>query len=307
MNFITKPSIVITSLGRTGTRFFSFFFRELFVDVTSLHEPDILNFSPKLSKGFALLRDQITEAGFWNIIVRRIFQQWNLAILSDKRMIGTVNTYQAVEMLKKQRRDFVLSRPGKIYVESSVGFYGLVDLLLYVFERHRVIFLLRDGREWVRSVMEWGDEGKGMYSKGKLRSLIAHRWPTADDFPGDPYFGQWSTMDRFERVCWAWSKLNEFALQCVSKNPNVLVLRFEDVFNPEADGLRELVRFMLDILKKEEQSRLIRNINYDNMLGKKIHSSAHVFPGYEEWTESQKMIFWKHCGQLMQAYYPEVR
>ena len=40
---IKKPTVIITSLGRTGTQFFSTFFGQVLPDCTSLHEPDIWN------------------------------------------------------------------------------------------------------------------------------------------------------------------------------------------------------------------------------------------------------------------------
>ena len=39
---IEKPTIIITSIGRTGTKFFGDLFREIIPDSTSLHEPDFL-------------------------------------------------------------------------------------------------------------------------------------------------------------------------------------------------------------------------------------------------------------------------
>ncbi len=82
---IDKPSIIITSLGRTGTKFFADFFADIIPESTSLHEPDIFNFSLKKGKGLKYLNKQLRESDFKNLILKKALGKWSLVSLSDKR------------------------------------------------------------------------------------------------------------------------------------------------------------------------------------------------------------------------------
>ena len=96
---IDKPSIVITSLGRTGTKFFQELFADIIPDATSLHEPDYLNFGQYhgISERFRQLVRQMQESGFSNLIIRKALGKWSLITISDARLRGTLGYSEAVE------------------------------------------------------------------------------------------------------------------------------------------------------------------------------------------------------------------
>ncbi|MEZ4646184.1 MAG: hypothetical protein R3E31_26265 [Chloroflexota bacterium] len=100
--------------------------------------------------------------------------------LSDKRMRGELDPANASHYLLEQRRKFLETKPGVVYIESNPGFYGLIDICPHVFAQHRIAFFIRDGRSWVRSWMNWGY----LYAKGPLRRVVAHTWPTAAEIKG---------------------------------------------------------------------------------------------------------------------------
>lgn len=289
---IEKPTIVITSLGRTGTKFFAELFNDIIPTSTSLHEPDILNFSLKKGKGIKYLKKQIKESGASNLIIKKAFGQWSLVKTSDKRFLKTINFDTVKKDLIRQRKNFISTCKGSYYIESNVGYYGLLDILPYVFSRHKAVYIVRDGREWVASNMKWGE----MYGKGRLRKIFAHNWPEAKDVADDEYHDKWREMNRFEKLCWAWHKLNAFAIKNAENNPYAKWIRFEDVFisRDRYENLEKLVRFLTDMPDKK-----IPWTSINGFLDKRIHQSSGYYPEWNKWQPSQQKIFQEICGDLM--------
>lgn len=293
---INKPTVIITSLGRTGTLFFKELFDSSVSDCTCLHEPDRLNFGQ-----FKGIRDrttqvlhQINESGPLNILYRKfLLSDWSIESISKERLTGKSNDVEAKKRIVSQRRKFIQSQPGTLYIESSSAFYGVIDLLSEVFNEHRVIYIIRDGRDWVRSKMNFGT----IYNKNKLQQMISGTWPTAVDLNDGIYSEKWHKMSRFEKICWAWSALNQYALACVAKNPCARVFRFEDLMNlPEGDkNLSDLLGFATNL---NIPVNFAPN-NLSDMLRQKTHTSTKVFPDWSKWNRSQVDCFVRICGPLM--------
>lgn len=291
---IKKPCIIITSIGRTGTKFFAELFANIIPDATSLHEPDIFNFSLKKGKGIKYLKKQLQDADFRNLILKKALGKWSLVGISDKLFCNEIDADTAARLLSEQRKKFIESRKGKFYVESNVGYYGLLDILPKTFKNHKAMYIVRDGRDWVASNMKWGE----MYGKGKVRSIFAHNWPEAKDISNDEYSEKWNQLTRFEKLCWAWSRLNSYALEKVENNPNAMWVRFEDIFidKEKYDNFQNIVDYLTYISKDG-------NINYnsfDGWLDTKIHEGLGYYPDWKYWTNEQKESFQKICGPAME-------
>lgn len=294
---IEKPTVIITSLGRTGTLFFATLFRQLLPDSTSLHEPDYFNFGQYRSlreKTTEAIR-QIRESGFCNLTIRKALGRWNLRAVSDARVCGRLTRSDAVDRILAQRETFASSRRGSIYVESSSALYGLIDVLPDVFSEHRVIYLVRDGRDWIRSMMNF--TAAVMYGKTRLQSLVSPDWPTAAELKDGRFAAKWSSMSVFEKLCWAWTRLNGYALDSVCENPHARVFRFEDVFKGDDryDYLQELVTFATSF----PDVRLSRQ-GFNTCLEQEVHGSSTGFPRWEDWSIDQKRQYRATCGALME-------
>jgi len=290
---IEKPTIVVTSIGRTGTEFFAKLVADILPDCTSLHEPDIIKF-PRGKNGFEYYSQQIQRAGFWRMIILKAFGNWTLVKLSDSKFLGNLKLSDATDSLHGQRNEFISRTPGSVYVESNLGYYGLLDAIPHVFKNHKTIYIVRDGRDWVRSMMNWGE----VYGKGMVRGLFAHKWPTAKNKKNDEYASQWDGFSRFEKLCWAWSRLNEYALSTISKNPHARLYRFENIFldKNRYQSFNDLVSFAVSLPGIEIQR--LGSIN--GWLEQKIHQSSSQFPAWEQWTVNQKRKFEEICGTQME-------
>jgi hypothetical protein len=289
---IKKNTILITSIGRTGTEFFAKFFSDVLPGCTSLHEPDILN-NPFLHNNNKDYVQQFKYAGIRRLVFLKLLRQWTMVLLSDDRLRGKLDDASAVKQLHQQRSDFIAGLPGSVYVESNLGYYGLLDLSPRVFEHHKAVYIVRDGREWVTSRLNWGEA----YVKKGLRGYFSHSWPVANQIPGDDFSGEWSKFSDFEQLCWAWSRLNVFALNTIEKNPDARVYKFENIFrgNARYDTLDDLVSFVTALPGIDPSG--VKSTS--GWLEQKIHQSANKFPGWDGWTESQKKFFELTCGPVM--------
>lgn len=133
--------------------------------------------------------------------------------------------------------------------------------------------------------------------KNVLRSLMSRELFDRKDpmgkviFPpaNDPYAEKWSTMSRFEKLCWLWSADNRF----IRENTDHVIL-FEKL-RIDFDYFDENVLRFLDL-------ELNADIWNDEM-GKVFNSTPrYTFPKYAEWTAEQKRQFDIICGEEM-AYY----
>jgi hypothetical protein len=219
--------------------------------------------------------------------------KWTLIKLSDSRFRGNLSDNQAKKNLHAQRSNFINRMAGSLYVEANIGFYGLLDITPQVFKNHKAIYLIRDGRDWVRSHMNWGE----MYGKSKFRSLISHTWPTASAIKDDPYRNEWQTMPRFEKLCWAWAMLNKYALTATKGNSNAKIFRFEDIFISDTryQYLAKLARFTTDMPGVQP----ISTEKLEGWLDRRVHESSGSFPNWFEWSAQQNQRFSKICGPLM--------
>lgn len=290
---INKPTIIITSLGRTGSKFFTALFNDILFDCRSLHEPDVIHarFDEGTGDFLRASRDKLWEVGWKYLFLQKSMGRFSLVKLSDSRLTGTLSAEIAVEKILEQRKDFVLNQPRSTYLESSFSFYGLVDLLPKVFTNHRAAYIIRDGRDWVQSFYNWGK----IYGKSRIRRFVGHNWLTADNFLDDPYCGHWKDMSRFERLCWAWNRLNRYALKSVSLNPYARLFRFEELFlsSEKYDYLSEFVAFLTEVHGGSA------NLYLEGRLDKKIHESVKLLPDWPEWSDEEIGIFLKHCKKLM--------
>jgi len=285
---IDKPSIIITSGGRTGTVFFAELFNDILDSCKVVHEPENLDLRSPLENLW-----KIKKFGIWNSVVKKMFGKWGITSISNRRMSGDLNIKMAAELLLKEREQFIQSFSEDIYVEASYHYYGLIDILPKVFKKHRVVYIVRDGKEWVRSHMD----KKEFYHTKNPHTIFSTR--ISPKIIGDKkYESKWALMSRFEKLCWAWVTINKYALKTITENPNAKLFYFEDIFKSEDryDNLKALVDFVTsfpDCSKVTYESlgcKLERKVNQD---------ISYEFPSWKNWSPEYVKQFKMICGPLM--------
>lgn len=247
--------VFIVSTGRTGTQFLARFL-ERFDSVYSVHEPhpDFV----ELGVDYAAGRGTKEEAV-------RTMDRGRRAICKD---------------VKRKGKD--------IYVESNNRVFSMVPLLEEVFGPLKIVHVVRDGRDYVRSGMsrDWWYSDKDWNPRMK-----------ASYFKDDIYRDRWETMSKFEKICWRWQKKDGLIYEGVKGRKDSVTVKFEDIFGEGHKGIYDICRYIG--LPKGEVERNIRT-----MMDRKVNETkAFEMPGWKEWDEDRIRTFDEIAGEHMKRYY----
>jgi hypothetical protein len=177
----------------------------------------------------------------------------------------------------------------------------------------RFIVLKRDGRDVVRSMMDWHDRMFGTIYRecgetGELTSralAAAANLPLhldASDFsrprphPGDPWFDRWEDLSRFEMCAWSWAHLMDlFQAQVRGLPPDAWIEL--DFTRPRADDILAAARFVgLEGLDADGVA---------GMLDARINSlrdrtdEDDRFPRWPDWSDDRRDRFEAIAGPTM--------
>jgi hypothetical protein len=211
---------------------------------------------------------------------------------------------------------------------SQTEVYGEKDLTYGPFLRHireelrcRFVFLRRDGRDVVRSLLDWHDKKFGTIYRecrqpGELTPLAreaAARLPvhldTSDYLrprprPHEPLYEEWEDLSRFEMCAYYWSKINELYLDELEKLPAHCWTTLDYTRPAAADILR-----VADFLGL----RGLREGRIEGLLGRRINSLADrrvvsnaQFPAWRQWPAELLGKFDRLAAATMRrlGYYP---
>ncbi len=292
---IKKPTVIITSLGRTGTLFFARFFKDRFSNVAAFHEAGRITLREiKMSE----IVGSIKNFGLKKSVFNKLSRESGLMSLSHKRMRSEISTQQAAEGIIANRKSFIEKAKEDLYVESNYQYYGLIDVLPSVFERYKLVYIIRDPRDWVASCIN----SRLFYHPTDFHTLIGDRITPAL-IKDEEYTDKWRKMDRFEKLCWAWNYINNYAVKSVKNNPYASIYKFEEIFlsDDRAAKLIELIEIILDF----DGLRIQRPGKEDvaEFLDRKINKSKiQNFPKWDKWPKGRAKFLHEMCGSLMQEF-----
>jgi len=129
--------------------------------------------------------------------------------------------------------------------------------------------------------------------------MVSHTWPRSIDIQSDPYHTSWDSMSRFDKICWSWRTLNEYAIKTIGLNPNAKLVRFEDIFvdSNRNENIQNLLEFIFSFPNVKQTENIQPYLDY---FDKKIHASTKKFPSWADWSTFQKSKFLEICGPLME-------
>lgn len=195
------------------------------------------------------------------------------------------NPEEAIEYWKKFRCRRIhkrwKSKPGyKYYGEVNGTIRYQARAIQHLFPRSVIFHLVRDGRDYVRSVMGmpefYNDGSKGAFALEPL--------------PGDPYYDAWNGMSRFEKVCWSWREANQNLSEIVPPHRVIKLERIakdyeytKNIFNRELGILIPLQTWQETTNRKSSNS-----------------SRKYDFQSWRDWPRSQLDTFNEICGDMME-------
>lgn len=222
------------------------------------------------------------------------------------------------EAIDKALAESVVARASTFSKEYEVYGEKNVTFAPFITKMHeklgcKFIFLKRDGRDVVTSMINWHEHKFGNFykeanSKGNpsndalqaAKNLLTYQdisdfsrpRPTKDH----TLYYEWSSLSRFEMCSYYWSRINKLYLQELAKIPKEAYIEL-DYTNVTAQKLVEVGEFLG--LKGFEYQTI------DEMLNKKINSleyrghSSGAFPKWNEWDSTLREQFDRFASGMM--------
>ena len=200
----------------------------------------------------------------------------------------------------------------EVYGEKNVTFAPFITKM-YEKLCCKFIFLKRDGRDVVTSMMNWHEHKFGNFYKEAnskcnptndalvaAQNLLAYQdisdYSRPRPLKGDELYYKWNKLSRFEMCSYYWSTINELYLKELAKIPKEAYIEL-DYTNVTTDQMIEIGKFLgLKDFKYE---------TIDNMLNKKINSledrghNSGKFPKWTEWNSELREMFDKFASGTM--------
>ncbi|MGM0441608.1 MAG: sulfotransferase [Elusimicrobiota bacterium] len=245
----------LVSTGRTGTKFLARFFNK-YSDTYALHEPrpDFLKEGIDFARG-KLKEDRLKK------------------ILSGNRQA----LFKKIKRLKSEH-----------YVESNNRLFSMLEPLKDIYPGARVVHIVRDGRDYVRSGMS-----RAWYKKQDTTYRLR-----ADFFPKDPYYEKWDEMSRFQKICWRWQKKDGFIYRSLKNINNAITVKYEEIFNDDDfKGLHRIADYIE--MDKDSTEKLVR----DQMENKINATREYEIPHWRDWGAKRIKEFNEIAGKHMENYY----
>lgn len=210
------------------------------------------------------------------------------------------------ETLKERKQPAIAEshNRGRKYGDKNQTYVPFLGLLPSLWDC-KIVLLVRDGRDVVRSHINYHNEIRGnIYVRSEDGVSGGPEEPDADvwDYsrlrprPGNPHHEHWKNLSRFEKCAWMWSAVNELALDHLADLPEsrYLVVETTDL---SVDDMREIFRF-LDLKgfsADTVESLLERRIN---ATGRSEGPSDGV-PHWTDWSAGRTRVFQDLAGATM--------
>lgn len=200
---------------------------------------------------------------------------------------------------------------GLVYIEKHVSLVPFVSHLDKLIDC-KFIIPVRDGREVVKSLMNWHSQMfpiiyQECIEKPALsaRALdVLNKQVGVDSFDyslprppkSDPWYDAWPSFSRFEMCAWYWSYINNHlfdTLESLSKEKYLIV----DYSNPSVEAIAKVYDFagLTDFDPAAIAALLERKVNsLDDRIG-----VQGTFPHWEMWSEELTQRFWDIAGSTM--------
>jgi hypothetical protein len=287
---IRKHVAIIVSGGRTGTRFFSELLPGMIDGSFSVHEPDLLALLPR--RAF----DAIKVFGWRHMIFDRIAGRTGIRNLSQRYLTGRLTLDALVNEMHAHRDAYYESLSADYVIEAYYQWFGILPGVPKTFENYKVIAIVRDPRQWVRS---WMGTGGHYGSKDWMTYLGLRRLDPA--MVGDEdYIERWSHMSPFERNCWDWKTIYTILETFTAKDRNSRMFHFEDLF--ESGERKRHFSELLDFMTRFPDRRFSYHFDEEMLSIKRNVSIGNRFPHWREWDRAQTKQLDEICGPLMRAF-----
>lgn len=258
--FPDKPqqTIIIVSTGRTGTTALAEHLNDIYPQILALHEPT---------------------------------PSWRLRRNSSMALCGKMSRQELAQRLANARKPLVDSITRPIYVESNPFLSGFIEAFGDVFNKPKILHIVRDPRTYITSAINFG-----VFSRIKFFAQAFYPWwfPKPEKCP-NPSGPRWSQMSYFKRLAWFWKIVNED----LNRGKDIYgddyrLIRFEDLFAKDGSGLKQFTDFIgVDYNPKLNESSNSKKVNA---------SEPKRVSKWREWPQQNLQEVYDLCKPLMEQY-----
>ncbi len=177
-----------------------------------------------------------------------------------------------------------------IYVESNPYLGGFVEALGDVFDRPRLVHVVRDPRSFIRSSINFGTF-RGM--KGLVNRWVPYWLPKPERLlpPARPC---WNEMSQPMRLAWYWDLVNCAGPWREDLWAGLPAHTLRRPFARDGSGVRTLI----DWVGLPANDGVV-----DNITRQPVNASRdHGFPRFRDWEPALSRQILNHCRELMQLY-----
>lgn len=284
---IERDLVFIVSGGRTGTRFMGDLLSSMIPGAYSVHEPDVL-------EGLTLRTwRRIQEFGFYHMVLGRILKHTGIRHLSEGFLSGDLTVEEVQRAIKKQRFGYYQKINQPIVVESYYQWYGILPVIPKTFSSYRILGVLRDPRDWVRSWLNF----EAHHGRRDLVKKIGRERINPKMTGEQPYASEWGSMDPLSRLCWTWKTVYTCVLDHAEIDPQMHLVKYENLFkdSERQHAWKEILDFITGFDKKSY------TYEFDpEFLNYRIHASNQSkVPAWSEWSAGNRERLLSICGEVM--------
>jgi len=199
----------------------------------------------------------------------------------------------------------VTEKKGLTYIDKNPNYLLFVPYLLRRFDC-KFIYLYRDGRDVVRSMMDWHDiQQKDIYTLAEDETgserIDGTRFPWDYSLlrprESEKLYLGWRLLSRFQKCSWYWARYNELALGTIGKVNQPKRFMSIDMTNATAKEMEAAYGFIG--LRGFDPAKV------DELLSARINSvewrsgKENQFPHWIDWTEELCQLFGKFASPMM--------
>jgi len=196
--------------------------------------------------------------------------------------------------LKRDRLLETAQNNGLMYIESS---HFLVHLILPLYDIYqpRIVYIYRDGRDFVRSglIRSWYQGKAPRYHLARiLRRLTL--LPIGDPIEDHQLIPPRHARTRFEKAAWLWNEVNDSVQKQLQGIPqaDVLWLKLEEINI-------EQIQILIDFLGIQKKTKLIEEMMKVVEMRVNRTKRPYSIAAKEEWTEQQETTFLRFARDQM--------
>lgn len=224
----------------------------------------------------------------------------------ESRLLYDGALLQPLKVLKDNKEHWIRSgvESGRVIGDKNANYLPFIPYLKTAFDC-RFLFIARDGRSVVRSMMDWETVVPSNFYRRREDSAEYPDKSAEEDYwdyslirpqPGTETGQEWQSMSHFEKLCWYWAAYNRLMLEKLSLlEENEKYLCKMDQVN--ADDILEMCEFFeIESIPKEViQNALTSRINTGESRGK----ISDPFPTWDGWSKEQQGQFRRIAGSQM--------